>query len=77
MALNRADADAAIAAAATSYTASLFLGRAQYDTVRSLHTLEAARAAGKALVAKHSNGRPAMLYAVTEAGASTHLENVA
>jgi len=73
----RQEADAAVQANAASYSATMFLGRAQYDAVHGLPTLQAACTAAAALAAKHSNGRPAMVYAVDAHGNSTHVTNVA
>lgn len=74
--VNRQEYDQRIIDGADYFTATIFLGRAQYDTVPNLPSVQAARAEAVKLMRKHQNGRPGMVYAVKD-GLTAHVENVA
>ena len=72
---NRAEWEASVIAGASTFSACVFLGRAQFATTRDLPTADAAREEGKRLCALHGKA-VAMIYAITKDGTSTHMENV-
>lgn len=70
----RADHDARVKATPDYYTAVVFLGRARFERVRDLPSLEAARKAGVALAVQHGCDT-AMIYAVKGVN-DAHVENI-